>query len=117
MEKEHEMRNSSGMAVRMAVVCTLALATSACTFVKPASQSEAVRIVGHGEVAKCTDIGRTEVSVPYSFLFIPRSQKSVNKDIQALARNSAIDMHGDTIVPISQPKDGTQSFEVYRCKK
>lgn len=101
----------------MAVACTLAVATSACTFVKPSAQSDAVRVVGHSEVAGCTKIGRTEVSVPYSFAFIPRSKKSVNKDLRALARNSAIDMHGDTLVPISPPKDGTQSFDVYRCKQ
>jgi hypothetical protein len=35
--------------------------------------------------------------------------------MQALARNSAADMGGDTVVPVSEIQDGKQTFEVYKC--
>ncbi|HXH64816.1 MAG TPA: DUF4156 domain-containing protein [Mariprofundaceae bacterium] len=107
------MRNT----VWMAAACALAMAASACTFVKPDAQGQTVRIATAGEVAGCTKIGRTAVTVPYKLGFIPRSEKSVVSDLQAMAKNSAADMHGDTIVVTSPPRDGNQSFDVYRCRQ
>jgi Domain of unknown function (DUF4156) len=108
------MRNT----VWMAAACTLAMASSACTFVKPDAQGQEVRIVGTTAVlADCKKIGSTTVTVPYKFGFIPRSDASVASDLNAMARNSAADMHGDTVIPTSQPKDGNQTFDVYRCRQ
>jgi hypothetical protein len=108
------MRNT----VWLAAACTLAMAASACTFVKPSVQGQEVRVVGTKSVlAGCKRIGNTTVTVPYKFGFIPRSDASVASDLKAMGKNSAADMHGDTIIPTSQPHDGNQSFDVYRCRQ
>jgi hypothetical protein len=107
------MRNS----VWIATACTLALATSACTFVKPDAQSADVSLAQQSDVAACKKIGNTAVTVPYKLGFIPRSSDSVTTDLLTMARNSAVDMHGDTIVATSPPKNGNQTFDVYRCRQ
>jgi hypothetical protein len=35
----------------------------------------------------------------------------------SLARNEAVKLKGDTIVPATDMKDGEQTFNVYRCQK
>lgn len=104
--------------IRMALACGLALSVSACaTFVKPEAQASTVRIASAGGVKGCAKLGRTTVTVPYKLGFIHRSASSVADDLRTLGRNSAVDMKGDTIVATSQPNDGNQSFDVYRCRQ
>ena len=109
------MRKTVWMA---AAACTLAMLASACTtFVKPEAQAQSVRIATAGEVKGCTKLGRTTVTVPYKLGFIHRSASSVADDLRTLGQNSAVDMHGDTIVAASQPDNGNQTFDVYRCRQ
>jgi len=60
-------------------------------------------------------LGKTTVSVKAAVAGIPRDEKKVQKELEALARNSAIDLKGDTVVPLSAADKGQQSFSVYRC--
>ena len=44
-----------------------------------------------------------------------RGEEKVKKELEALARNSAANMDGDTVVPITDIEDGKRTFAVYRC--
>lgn len=104
--------------LRFSFACGLAMLTSACaTFVKPEAGASSVRIATASEVKGCTKIGRTTVTVPYKFGFIHRSASSVADDLRAMGKNSAVDMHGDSIVAVGQPSKGNQVFGVYRCRQ
>jgi hypothetical protein len=102
----------------MVSACGLAILASACTnFVKPEARAQSVRVAAAGDVKGCSKIGHAAVTVPYKFGFIHRSASSVADDLQTLGRNSAVDMHGDTIVATGRPSDGNQAFDVYRCRQ
>ncbi len=88
-----------------------------CAWVKLTTEGEKVRVLEIDEVRNCREIGTTTSSVKADIAGIGRKESKVSEELQALARNAAVDMNGDTIVPLGAPKDGKQVFAVYRCVK
>lgn len=92
------------------------VAISACTWVETTDSGQQVRLATQNQVAKCKKVGKTTVSVVDKVGFISRSEEKVAEELQALARNSAAEMDGDTIVASGAITEGEQSFDVYRCR-
>lgn len=86
-----------------------------CTWVKLTPQGEKVRVLSQAEVSSCTNLGKTTVSVRAVVAGIERSDKTVKKELQVLARNRAMDLKGDTVVPLTDVEKGQQTFSIYRC--
>jgi len=84
-------------------------------YVTVSNQGEKVRLLDKSEVSSCQHLGGTTVSVLDKVAFIERGKTSVEDNLQALARNSAAEMSGDTIVATSAITDGKQNYDVYRC--
>lgn len=95
----------------------LAFSLSACTWVKLTPEGEKVRVLGAQEVQSCTKKGKTTVSVKADVAGIERDYEKVKTELETLARNSAVDLNGDTVVPTSKIEDGKQTYDVYRCVK
>ena len=91
------------------------LLLSACANVKLTHGGEKARVLSSGEVANCKKRGATTVSVKPTILTVPRQQTVIAKELQILARNSAVNMGGDTVSAISKIDNGQQTFAVYRC--
>lgn len=88
---------------------------TACASVKLTHGGEKARVLSSGEVANCQKRGATTVSVKPTIMTIPRQQTVIAKELQILARNSAVNMGGDTVSAISKIDNGQQTFAVYRC--
>ena len=102
----------------MALACGMAMLATACTtYVKPEARAGTVRVAMASQVKACSKVGHTTVTVPYKLGFIHRSAASVAKDLLTMGKNSAVDMQADTIVAASHPRDGNQTFDVYRCRQ
>ena len=98
-------------------VLLLAFTLSACTWVKITPEGETVRIATAEEVQSCTKKGKTTVSLKADIAGIERNQDKVKLELETLARNSAADINGDTVVPASPIENGKQTFDVYVCNK
>lgn len=97
---------------------TLLLASvfaSGCTWIELTPEGEKVRVLSAAEVTKCKRKGKTNASVLSGVGGLQRLEHEVEEDLQLVARNSAPQLGGDTIVPITPVKDGKQTFAVYRC--
>lgn len=92
-----------------------AASISACTWVEPTVKGEKVRVLSEEEVGKCKTVGQTTVSLLARLAGIERNPQKVQDELNILARNSAVELDGDTVVPISPVEEGKQSFAVYRC--
>lgn len=103
------------VARRVGLMAALALVLSACTWVEPTAQGEKVRVLTAEEVTKCKKVGQTTVSLLAKLAGIERNAQKVQDELNILARNSAVELDGDTVVPISAVEDGKQTFAVYRC--
>lgn len=103
------------LARRTGLMVALTLVVSACTWVEPTVQGEKVRVLTAEEVTKCKKVGQTTVSLLAKLAGIERNAHKVQEELNILARNSAVELDGDTVVPISAVEDGKQTFAVYRC--
>lgn len=95
----------------------LLLAFAACTWVKPDSAGERVRVAYDGNVAGCTKVGEVGVSVRDRLVpGIDRQPLKVADELESLARNEAATIPADTIVALYEPSGGEQRFAAYRCR-
>jgi hypothetical protein len=95
------------------VLCTL-LAT-ACTWVETTPGGEKVRVLDADEVTSCKKLGTTTSALKDKIAGVNRSAEKVKKELETLARNTAADLGGDTVVATSEVLEGRQTFTVYRC--
>lgn len=99
----------------LATILLLTTSLTACTWVKLAPDAEKVRVLSINEVKSCKKMGKTTVSLKADVAGIKRNPGTVQKELETLARNSALDLKGDTVVATSEIKNGKQVFDVYRC--
>lgn len=103
------------MKIRFILILATTLMLGACTTFKLTPGGEKVRVLDPGEVDSCRELGKTNVSVTWAVLGMPRTEEVVGKELRAVARNRASEMGGDTIVPLTVINEGKQSFVVYKC--
>ena len=104
------MRISKGV-----LVGAMAMFLSACTWVNLSPKGEDVRVLEASKVTSCEHVGKTSVRTKATLGGLERHEEKVQSELNALARNSAPDIGGDTVVPVDKPVEGVQVFEVYRC--
>ena len=101
--------------------CTLisvgffALLLASCATIDLTPGGQKVRVLAPDEVSSCRELGKTNTSVTAKALGLPRPPETIKKELESIARNSASNMGGDTIVPLTVIADGKQSFVVYKC--
>lgn len=104
--------------MRTAIIASAVAASllAGCTWVKLERGAEGVRLVEPSHVRNCERLGSTTTSVRNRVAGIERSPGKVEAELADLARNSAWDMNGDTIVADGPPREGEQRFTIYRCR-
>ncbi len=100
----------------IAFLFVASLMLSACNFVKVTETGSSVAVSNASAVQGCTKVSVLTVKTRDNYVgSMKRSPETIAKELTNLARNDAMDAGGDTIVPINQPLDGRQSFDVYQC--
>ena len=98
------------------LLCILvASSLQACTWIDLTPEGEKVRVLAADEVSSCKKLGIVRTTLKDKVIGVERNSKKVKKEMEALARNSAVDLGGDTVVPASEISDGKQAFDVYKC--
>ncbi len=103
--------------MRPPVLIALAAAAvvAGCTWVKLTPGGEKVRVLESSEVASCKHVGKTTAYGKAKVAGIQRDEVEVAWELESLARNSAAEMGGDTIVPATPVTGDKRVFDVYRC--
>lgn len=101
--------------MRLALIAGITVFVSGCATVSLTSGGERIRVLNPDEVSTCRELGKTNTSVTATALGVPRPPETLAKELETIARNSASNMKGDTIVPLTVIKDGQQAFVVYKC--
>lgn len=96
-------------------VVLMFLSVSACTWVTLTPEGEKVRVLSANEVTRCQHVGQTTSSTTAKLVGVNRHDNAIQNELETLARNSAINLGGDTVVPDGVIKEGKQIFQVYRC--
>ena len=87
---------------------------SACTWVELTPEGEKVTVARAEHVKDCKFAGTTTVSVR-STAVGQRDMAKIKTELETLARNEASKLKGDTVVSVTEIKDGEQTFKVYQC--
>jgi hypothetical protein len=98
------------------IVLAILVSMCACTWVPLTDEGARVRILKASEVAGCEKLAETTSRTSDRVVIFARSDRKVREELDSLARNEAADLGGDAIAPIGTPKNGRQSFGVYRCE-
>lgn len=77
--------------------------------------ADLVTVAEANQVANCQSKGKVTINVLSKVGFINRSSDNVEANLLKMARNEAIDAHGDTIVKGERADVGTQTFAIYKC--
>jgi hypothetical protein len=101
---------------RIAVLATaIALLGVGCKVVPVDEGSEAVRVIDQAEAASCERVGSGKFTVLDKILFVSRSDEKMAGDLVKLARNDALEMGANAVLPEGDIADGTRRFGIYRC--
>jgi len=88
---------------------------AACSFVSLNPQAENITVSAKDDsLNNCKFLGNTNVSV-WSKADTFQSRKTVESQLDTLARNEAATMGGNTVSPNSEINDGQRSYGVYNC--
>lgn len=98
-----------------AILLTGLLAASGCTWVQPAPGASRVTLVMPTHVSQCQSLGTTISQVKAQVGPVHRSESKVQEELLTLAKNSAVELGGDTLVAEGPPTQGTQRFRIYKC--
>lgn len=99
----------------IAALAIAALLMAGCAWVKLTPSGENVRVLAAHEISACDEMGKTSVSLADKVAGLKRDPEKVKGELEILARNSAVNIGGDTVVPISEISGGQQNFAVYKC--
>ncbi len=97
------------------VVALSSLMISGCSWVQPLPGADEVAVMTIEDVAKCQKLGSTHAQTLNKVTMFERDQEAMRQELIALAKNEAVRMRADTIVPLSDIEDGTMEFGIYNC--
>jgi len=99
-----------------ALLSSVALSGCASKLIGERIGAELVELKSVTDVGNCQTLGKTNVSVLAEVGFITRRPEDVEANLVQMARNSAVDRNGDTIVKGNSNEYGSRTFEIFRCK-
>ena len=106
------------LTLRIALIASLSLLGSACTWVKLTPPGESVRVGTMAQVTGCERLGATHAKTSTRVGIFSRGPKKIDEELETLARNEAAEMGGSTIVPQGPTSsEGRRSFDVFRCQR
>lgn len=99
------------------VPLVIGLGLSGCTWVKPEVGADDVLVRTAAQVGQCERIGQTTTSVRDRVAAVQRSPGRVEEELETLARNSAVELGGNTLVADGPVRDGQRRFLIYTCPR
>lgn len=118
MSSAESIENRHGVLKRLGLAAVIVAGLAACTWVKPTTEGAAVAVVPDAAAVEgCRKLGITRVSVLDRVAGVPRSYRKLEQELDTLARNSAAEMAGDTVMAASEIVDGHRTYAVYDCSE
>lgn len=107
--------------MRLALIAVIALVAAveltACSWVDLTPEGRGVEVLKTEQAAGCRQVGTTNVMVVDRIAGLPRSYGKMHDELERLARNSAPDLGGNAVVPISDIREGRQRYAVFDCPR
>jgi len=86
-----------------------------CSFVELKPEANTVNTLTADQVLNCKPAGTATTKVIDEVLLISRNEETMAEELEILARNEAIKLGANAIVPISEIEEGQRVFKAYIC--
>ncbi|HFD79512.1 MAG TPA: hypothetical protein ENK05_03820 [Gammaproteobacteria bacterium] len=103
--------------IRRTGTLVLLILLPACSWLRSGVSPEEVRLATADEVRACSERGTVDVSVYDRPSELKRGEAALAGELLSLARQSAVQLGGDTLVPHGAIVDGSRVYGVYRCRR
>jgi len=101
----------------LTTLCTLPMISlTGCTFNTKVKGAEDVLLVEAYNVKGCQKLGTTTAHIQDKIAGVTIPESQAKKELVVIAKNDAVALKGDSIVPLSPIKGGFQSFGIYKCR-
>lgn len=91
---------------------------TACTWVPMETGATTVRVLAMGAAtAGCTRLGEIEGNVTDRVALYQRNPLRVQEELETMARNEAVGLGANTVMPMEVAKDGRQRYSALRCPR
>jgi hypothetical protein len=98
------------------VVPVAVVLLSSCSWVEPTKESDAVAVVTDAvKLEGCKKLLSTTSSVLDKVGFMDRTERAMADELTILAKNKAAAVGGDTVIAKGPVKDGSMSFDIFKC--
>ena len=102
--------------MRFLFILILITLFSACSFVEQKPGSENVVVTTKDQVASCTSIGKSRVTVLSEIGFADLMESYVAEKLDLMGKNAGVDQGGNTVVKLEEPEPGVAVYGIYNCK-
>lgn len=102
-------------ALRLIVPCAVLLLVGACTWVRPVPGAEAVRLLEPEEAMACARVGEISATSRERVAGVRRGIETLREELRTLARNEAVALGADAILPAGPIEGGRQRFVAFDC--
>lgn len=98
------------------VFSVFAVFLAGCSWVKPLPESSTVSVVASAEqLINCKKVGQVTTRVADKVGFFERDSEAVIANLYDLAKNEAVRMGANTLMPLSGVQDGSMRFALFQC--
>ncbi|MGZ3158462.1 MAG: DUF4156 domain-containing protein [Burkholderiaceae bacterium] len=104
-----------GILIVAAIASIAALGGCSSALIDKRIGAELVGVEEASQVANCQSKGKVTINVLSKLGFVNRSVEAVDANLLQMARNSAVDAGGDTLVKGERADVGIQTFSIYKC--
>ena len=101
-------------AIAVFFLVTLGL-TQGCAWVELSEKGKTVTTTTAEKVTGCEKLSTITVNTLHKVGFFNRDDYKLRTELNDLARNEATKAGGNTLVPVTKPEQGSQTFAVYDC--
>ena len=102
--------------MRFLFILILITLSSACSFVEQKPGSENVVVTTKDQVASCTSMGKSRVTVLSEIGFADLMESYVAEKLDLMGKNAGIDQGGNTVVKLEEPEPGVAVYGIDKCK-
>ena len=102
--------------IRVSLWFGLLLLVSACTWVKPTESGQTVQVMDSVDTESCKPVGKITSVSRAKLAGIKRKEKKLETELETIARNEAVDLGGNVVVPKGDISGDEQEFLVYHCQ-
>ncbi len=102
---------------KIGISILITAAISGCTWVELKPEAQSIAVARSQDIASCKQVSHVTANVMDGVAFLDRNEEKVAEELTTIARNEAVRLGGDTVVPSSSITDGSQHFTIYQCKK